>query len=161
MHIHFHDHAHIVPGGFHDTPDHQLHETHPVLQAAAETVVAVIGVRREELADEITVAGMDFHAVETCLPGELHGVTEILHQREDFLFAQFPDESRGIEVEAAGGTHGHASAGAAMCHIAAMAQLDGRLRAFGVDGVRDLFQCRHDFFPHPQLVGKRQAAAAD
>ena len=160
VHVHLDEHAHVISGRLHHAADHQLHQAHPVLQASAETVAAVVGIRREELADEVAVARVDLDAVEARCAGEFHRMAEILHQGQDLVFAQGAHESRRIQVESRRRAHGHAPAGRPVGHVAAVPQLDGRLRPLGVDGVRDVPQRRDDLLAHPELAVERQAAPA-
>ena len=118
----------------------------------------MIGIRREELADQVAVAGVDLHTVESRLPGKCDGVAEVLDQPLDLVLAQGAGKGRRIKVEAAGGADGGAAAGAAVRHIAAMAELDGRLGALFVDGIRNFPKCGNDLLAHPKLPVKGEAA---
>ena len=96
MHIHLHHYPEVVARHLHHLTDDHLHQAHPVLKAPAEAVVPVVGIGREELADQVAVARVDLHTVETGLPGQGDGVTEVLHQGGNLVFAQFAHEGRRI-----------------------------------------------------------------
>ena len=101
--------------------------------------------------------GVYLHAVESRLARQVHSVTEVLYQLHYLVLAQRACEGGGVEIEAAGGAHGHASAGGTVRHVAAVPQLDGSLGAVGVDGVRQFLQFRDDFLPHPELAVEGKA----
>src|SRR4029077_14578197 len=61
--------------------EHLAQQTHAVLQAAAVFIIATIGVRGEELAQEVSVRGVDLHTVESDLLCALSGGGERVHQR--------------------------------------------------------------------------------
>ena len=126
-HVDFDYHGHVVASGVHHFLDDQAHEAHAVVEAAAPTVVAVVGIGGKELADEVAVSGVDFDAVETGLTGKIDSIAEVVDSLEDFGFGHGADESGRVEIESGGGTDGRLAAGGAVCHIAAMAQLDGGL----------------------------------
>ena len=159
VHIHLHHHAQIVAGGFQHPRDHAAHQPHPVVERAAVFIAAMIGIGRQELADEIAVPRVDFDAVETGFPRQVHGAAEILHQFIDLRHFQPAHERRRIEIEAAGSAHRHAAARGAVRHIAAVAELDGALGAGRVDRIGDPLEPRHDFRAHPELAVEREAAA--
>src|SRR3546814_674972 len=73
-----------------DLTDHRGHrlghlteEAQAILQRAAVLVVALIAVRGNELVDQITVGGVDFHAVETGVEGVASGLCIELYQLLD------------------------------------------------------------------------------
>ena len=151
MHVHLDYHAHVVAGGFHDLLHHELHEAHAVLEAASELVAAVVGVGREELADQVAVAGVDLHAVESGLAGEVHGMAEVVGDAEYLVLAQSAHEGGGVEVEAGRGPDGGAAAGGAVGHVAAVAELYGGLGALGVDCIGEFAELGHYLLTHPEL----------
>ena len=157
MHVDLHHHAQVIFGLAHHLLDDKAHETHPVVEAAAELVVTVVGVRREKLADQVAMTRMDLHTVEPRLTSQVHGMAEVLHQPVDLLFAQLADKGRRIEVKASRGAHGGATASGAVCHVATMSQLDGGFGTFGMDGIRQLLQLRHNLLAHPQLPVERKS----
>ena len=161
VHVHLDDDSHIVSGNLHYLVDYQAHKAHSVIQAPAKFVLPPVGVRGEELADEVAVAGVDFDTVESCLAGELHGVSEILDYGEDLVLLEGSGKGRGVEVQSAGGPDRGASAGRAVSHIAAVAELYGCLGAFGVYGVGELPKFRDYLLAHPELPVEREPAAAD
>ena len=120
VHIHLYHHAHIVPGGLHHFLDHHPHKAHSVLQAAAELVLAPVGIWRQELADQVAVAGVDFHAVKAGLARQVYRIAKVRHYLQYLFFAQGADEGGGVQVEASGGAHRHTSAGGPVRHIAAV-----------------------------------------
>ena len=161
VHIDFDNHAHIVPCHTQYLGHHLTHKAHTVVQAAAIFVVTVIGIGRQELADEVAVARVNLDAVETGLTRQLHGFAEVFHQLFDFVFAQATDKGRRIGIEARRRTDGRASAGRTVGHIAAVAQLNGSLGTFRVDSIRQFLQFRNNLFPHPQLTVEGQTGLAD
>ena len=80
VHIHLHYHAHVVAGMFRHAAYHPLHKAHTVLERAAVFVVAVIGIRRQELADQVAMSGMNLNAVESRFACQIHGVAEVFYQ---------------------------------------------------------------------------------
>ena len=76
VHVHLDNHSDVVACSLHHLADDHAHEAHPVLERPAELVMAVVGVRREELADQIAVSRMYLHAVETGFPGEVDSIAE-------------------------------------------------------------------------------------
>ena len=93
-HVHLDQYGHVVSGRFHHFVHHHVHEPHAVFQTSAEFVFPVIGVRREELADEVAVSGMDFYGIETGFTGQTDGVAVGTCHRGEFIFPQSADEGR-------------------------------------------------------------------
>ena len=56
---------------------HRSGETHAVLQGAAVDVGPVVGERRQELAEQVAVPGMDLDSVEAGLPGQQRRAGEL------------------------------------------------------------------------------------
>ena len=56
----------------------------------------MVGVRRQELAYQIAVAGVDLDTVKTGFPGKVHRLAEILYQRVYLILPESPHESRRI-----------------------------------------------------------------
>jgi hypothetical protein len=75
-HVGFYNHPEVGSGGFHDLFHTQAHEAHPVFERPAVLVAAAVRVGREELADEVAMAGMDFNAVHTGVARHAHCVAE-------------------------------------------------------------------------------------
>ena len=103
---------------------------------------------------------MDLHAVKTRFAGQLHSRSEVLDDLQDLVAAKAPHEGRGIEVESARSAHRRASAGGAVRHVAAVAELDRSLRPMGVHPVGQAAQPRNDLGTHPQLAIEGQARLA-
>ena len=158
VHVHLDQNAHIVSSLFHDALYDHAHQAHTVLKRAAKTVVPVVGVWREELADQVAVAGVDLDAVEASTARQADCIAEIVHEGVNLVLAQRACKRRGVEVETSGSPDGHASAGGPVSHIAAVPQLDGCLRPLGMHGVGDFPQRGYDLLAHPQLAVERQAA---
>ncbi len=68
--------------------DHFQQQARTVFQAAAPTVLALVGQRREELAKQVAVRSVDLHAAEAGLFGQRRSTGEALDQRSDFAFVQ-------------------------------------------------------------------------
>ena len=151
VHVDLDNHSHVVAGGFHDPVHHQIHEAHAVLETASELVFAAVGVGGEELAYQVAVAGVYLHAVEPGFAGEIHCGAEVVGNLKDFIPAQPAHEGGGVEVESRGGPDRGAAAGRAVGHVSAVAELNGGLGAFGMDGVGELPELGHYFPAHPEL----------
>ena len=104
---------------------------------------------------------MDLHAVEAGLPREVHRMSEVVGDLQDFLLFQPAHEGGGVEVESGRGAHGGAAAGGAVRHVAAVSQLYGRPGAFGMYGVGEFPEFRNYFLAHPELGVEGQSGAGD
>ena len=160
MHIHFDYHTHIVSSLLHDPFDNQSHKPHAVVKAASELIMAMIGIRRKELADKISVSGMYFHTVKSGFTRKIHRISKIIHQRVNLITAQRPYESRRIKIESGRRTHRHTPASGTVGHIAAMPKLDGRLGPVRMDRIGKFLKFRDNLLPHPQLPVKGQPGPA-
>ena len=80
-------------------PDYLQAETDAVLEAAAVGIAALVGERREELADQVAGAGKDLDRVEPRLLHASGRLGEALHDLADLvrlqLFRRFPGQARG------------------------------------------------------------------
>ena len=151
----------VVPGSLHHLLHDHVHELHAVLQRAAELIAAVVCVGREELRDEVAVAGVYLHSVEASVAGDAHCVAEVLDNLEYFVLTQTVYEGRGVHVEAAGGSYGSLSAVHPVRHVAAVAELDAGLCAGCMYRVGQVAQAGDDLGTHPQLAVEGQAALVD
>ena len=104
VHVHLHDDSHIIPGLGHHFVYYEPHEAHTVVQASSELILAVVGVRREELGNEISVSGMDLNGVETCLYGQPDCISESFCDLVYLLMVHPMHESGGVQIETAGGS---------------------------------------------------------
>ena len=77
-HIGLYQYGHVVSGSGHHFVQTHLHETHSVLERPSVFVLAVVGIGREELADQVTVSCVHL---------------------DDFVVPHAADEGRRIEVE--------------------------------------------------------------
>ena len=102
---------------------------------------------------------MDLHAVETRLPGQVHGMAEIFDKAVDLTDFQASGESGRIEVEPARSADRHASAGGTVRHVAAMPELDGAFSALPVHRIGNPPEAGNNLLAHPKLSVKGQAAA--
>ena len=159
-HVGFHHHGHVGACGLHHLVEAHVHEAHAVLERAAETVAAAVGVGRQELRYKVAVAGMHLHTVETGVAGCVHGVAETTGYHLEFVGTQSAAESGRIEIEAGGGTYGCAAGSGPVGHVAAVAYLNRGLGALGVYVVGDAAQVIHYFGAQPELGGERQGRAA-
>ena len=75
----------------------------------------------------------------------------------DLVDFQASDKSGRVHVETTAGSYRHAPAGGPVGHVAAMAELDRRLCTFGMDGICDSSEIRHDFLSHPELTVKGES----
>ena len=66
-----------LPAAFITSFHAHAHKSHAVVERASVFVTPPVGVRGQELADEITVSGMDFYCVESgitcCIDGSAKG----------------------------------------------------------------------------------------
>ena len=84
-------------------------------------------------------------------------MSEIIHQRIDLRKLEATNEGRRVEVKAARSTDGHTAASGAVCHVAAVAQLDGALRTGGMHRIGNPLQPGNDVLAHPELAVEGQA----
>ena len=75
-HIGLNHYAHVASCGFHDLFEAHAHKSHAVVERTAPAIASVIGVGRQKLADEITVSGVNFHAVHAAVTCQAHCVAE-------------------------------------------------------------------------------------
>ena len=158
-HVCLDQHRHIAAGSFHRLLHTYFHEAHPVFERSAVFVAPPVRVRRQELADQVAVSGVYFDGVESGFAGQFHGRAERFSYSGDFVFAQPPHEGGGVDVESGRSGQRRAAADAPVRHVAAVSDLDSGGGAFGVDGVGDPAQTRHDLRTQPQLMRKRQTVA--
>ena len=92
-----------------------------MLKVAAPFVAAMIGVRREELAYEVAVAGVNLHTVEARIFGEASGIAKLHSHLANFIVAHTAHYSGRVEVEARACRDGNLSGSAWVRHIAAEA----------------------------------------
>lgn len=148
-------------GSLHNLLEAHVHETHAVGKRAAVLIMAMVGVGRQELRDEISVTGMYLDAVETRLVSRIHRPSEILGERDALAAAHAAHEGRGIEVETGRRTNGEATGCRPVRHVATVTYLYAGSSTFGVYGVGDVLQTGYDLGTQPQLFVERQAAAVD
>ena len=148
-HVGFYDYRHIVSGRFHHISHAHAHKSHAVVERASVFVTSPVGVRGQELADEITVSGMDFYCVESgitcCIDGSAKGFCDFL----DFVFTHSSHKCGGIEVESGRCRYGNLAGCAAVRHIAAMSKLNGGFGSLVVNGICNASQRFDDFGSHP------------
>ena len=162
LHIVLYYQGHIVAGRcFAHLIHTEVHKAHPVLQAAAELIVAVVGVRREELRDEVAVAGVQLDGIDARFVSDVNRFAEVLYDFVNLAAAQPSDESRRIEVEAGRSSHRELACGEPVGHIAAVAYLDADGRAFCVDGVGHIAHRRDNLVTQPELAVEGDGAAVD
>ena len=109
------------------------------MQAAAIFIFPVVGIRRKELADQITVTGVYFHSIHSGFACQMNCLSERFCHRCDFGRFHSPDKSGGIDIETAGCGDRPASADIFVGHVPAMSKLYGGGRSFFVDGISDTF----------------------
>ena len=71
-HIHLHQDGHILACRLHDLIHHHIHKTHAILQRATKLILTMVGIRRKELADQVTMSGMDLHGIKSRLTSQTH-----------------------------------------------------------------------------------------
>ena len=158
----FHQYGHVPAGGrFHYFVQTHPEKAHPVRERAAVLVAAAVGVGREELRDEVAVACVYFHAVESRFVRRIHRTAEVGGHLSDFVAPHGAHGGVGIEVEARRCTDRNLSGRGVVRHVAAMADLDRCGGSFAVDGFGDVAQSRDDFGSQPQLFFERQPATTD
>ena len=64
-HIHFDQYSGVITGSFSNFIHNLIHEAHPIVQAAAIFIFAVVSVGRKKLADQIAVSGMNLNSIES------------------------------------------------------------------------------------------------
>jgi hypothetical protein len=79
--VHLHDHGDVVASGRDHARDHLAEKAHAAVERAAVRVGAVVGIRGEELADEVTVAGVHLDGVEAGVAREVDGAAEAARRR--------------------------------------------------------------------------------
>ncbi|MCY1529904.1 hypothetical protein D9M68_650750 [compost metagenome] len=142
--------------------EHFQGEAHAVLQRTTVGVAAPVGGRRDELAEQVAVAHVDFHRVEAgaAYQGGGAGVFgdgagDVAHRHRA---AERHPGKHPVLVDAGmralgpwlGGRLGAAEA-------AAVRQLRGQRAALGMHGGGEALQLREDALVHPHLVGEGQA----
>ena len=152
MHVHLDNHTHVISSFFHHPSYYHLHKPHPVFQRTAEEVMAMVGVRRKELADQVAVTGMDLDTIEPGPTGKSHRPAEVFHKGFDLINPEFAHEGWRIQIETSRSAYRHAATGRAMSHVTAVSQLDRDLGSLFMDCIRNFLQGRNDLFPHPQLA---------
>ena len=128
--------------------DH-IHEYHAVLYRTAVLVLAVVGVRGQELRDEVAVAGMNLDGVESSVTCDAYCIAEILDDLMYLILSQTMNESRRIEIESAGCSYGPLSAVHPVRHVAAVSELYAGLGSCRMYGVCQVSQARDDLRTHP------------
>ena len=61
------------------------HQSHPVLEASAVLIRSLVGVRGEELLQQISMCAVELHAIDACLLAAKSGITELLYQLVDLI----------------------------------------------------------------------------
>lgn len=162
VHVVLHGDGHAgLCRGLHHLAEAHAHEAHAVVERAAVFVAAVVRIGREELRNEVAVAGVHLHRVEARLVGRVDGASEVAGHLFDLLAPHAPHGGVGVEVESPRGADGYLPGGGQVGHVAAVADLDGGGSPFAVDGVGDVAQPRHDGRAQPQLLVERKSAARD
>ena len=162
VHVVLHQHGRSgLRRGFHDLLQTHPHETHAVFERSAVLVAAAVGVGRKELRNQVSVPGVYLHRVESRVVGRMDGPPEVAGHLLDLAGPHAADRRVGVEVETRGRADRNLPRGGQVGHVAAVADLNSRRRAFAVHGVGDVTQPRHDFGPQPQLLVERKPAAAD
>ncbi len=166
-----HQQRHVGDLGAHGV-DHLEQQARPVLQAAAELVVAVVAQRREELVHEVAVRGVDLEHVESGVDRAAGGRGEVV---DDLPEARGVErDGRAVTGERLGrrgdrlpaallGGHG-AAAGERVggCLAAGVRELDGRDRAHLVDEVDDrLPRVALRVIPDARVLGRDARLGAD
>ena len=131
--------------------DALAHEVHAVVEASAVTVVAMIGVGRKELRDEVAVSGVNLHRVKAGLHREPDSVAVGLDDEIYVLLLHLPVEGGGVEVKPVDCADRGLAAGAPVGHVSAVAELDAGLRAFSMNRVGEPFEFRNNLLTHPKL----------
>jgi len=74
-HVHLDNDGHVGAGSLHHFVHYHIHESHAVLQRAAEEVVSVIGGGGEELADEVAVSSVNLNGIKASFTGQADGAS--------------------------------------------------------------------------------------
>ena len=105
-HVGLHEYGHIAAGGLHHLIHRHLHETHAILQRAAVHVLAVVGIGRQELTEQIAMPRMHLHGIESRLTGEAHGMSERLCHLLYLTGPHTAHESGRVDIQSAGSRYG-------------------------------------------------------
>ena len=160
-HVGLDDDSHVVTGRLHHLLHAHAHEAHAVVERTAVLVATVVGIGREELADEVAVSGVNLYGIESGIAGVVDRLAEGTGHRLDFVLVHASYEGGRVEVESGRGRDGYLPGRAAVRHVAAVPQLDGGFGSLGMNGVGDAAQRFHDFGAHPQLVFEREPVAGN
>ncbi len=79
----------VLADGLAHAPDDLHREAHPVLVRAAPAVLTVVGLRRDELVDEVALGAHDLHPVVAGLPGEAGGAGVVVDGPLDVGVGEF------------------------------------------------------------------------
>ena len=157
-HIGFDEHRHVVSCMGHDLIQYFVEKPHAILETAAIFVVTVVCTWGDELRDEVRMSGMDLDAVKTARAGEINRLTELFNERLDLRHFECPMNGRRIEVKTEVRADRHTMTRTKMRHVAAMSELDGRFRAFGMDRVGHAPHVGDDRILDVQLSVERHTA---
>ena len=98
-HIHFYNDCHVASRRCHHLVHHHFHKAHPVLEQAAVVVFPVIGVGRQELADQISVSGVYLDGVEAGFPCQVDSPSVGSGHLRQLFSLHATHECRRIEIE--------------------------------------------------------------
>ena len=142
-----------------DAHDDLGHETHPALKAPAVLVRALVGVRRQELADQVAVRRVDLDAVEAGLLGDDRAGDEFSHHGFHFIGGEraglLADHLAGYVRCGDGLLPADQAAGGL---VAGVVQLHEDLRVIGVHSLHESRELRdHMRVRDAQLIGRAHA----
>ena len=109
----------------------------------------MVGVGREELADQVAMSGMNLNGIHPCFTSQVHGLPIGSGHRWKLRGVQPTHEGWGVEIESAGCTNRGTPADAFVRHVSTVPQLDGSSGSLFVDRIGQLTQPRDNLLAHP------------
>ena len=76
-HIHLYEDGQIISGSLHYFFHTHIHESHTVFERTSVFIFAVVGIRREELTDEVAVSRMYLHGVKSGFTRQIYSPAEV------------------------------------------------------------------------------------
>ena len=134
-HVGFYDHGNLPGCTFHHLVHAQPHEVHSVVERATKAVPSLVGVWRQELAYQVSVAGMNLNAVKTCIYRQLDRRAEVFSHFMYLIDGHAMHKRRRIHVETARSRNRHSSRSRLVRHVPTVSKLYRHFGSFPVDGI--------------------------
>ena len=113
-HVHLDQYCHIIACCFHHFVHNHVHETHPILKRTAIFIFPVIGRRRKELANQITMAGMNLYGIKTSFTSQIDRTSVRTRHFGQLIGTKSAHKCRRIQIKSAAGTYRRTPANAFM-----------------------------------------------